>query len=978
MNRATHSPHVLIIVENLPVPLDRRVWLECQALVRRGYRVSVICPKGPGDPARQRLDGVDIYKYKPAPEANGTLGFIREFAYSWLCTGWLSLKVRRRRRIDIIQACNPPDTFWLLALLWRPFGVTFVFDHHDLNPELFISRFGEPRTLVKKLEYQGLLWLERATFRTADRIISTNESYRAIAVKRGGRRPDEVTVVRSGPDTRRMRPIYPDHPRGADEINLVYLGIMGPQDGVDQVLLVVDELVHRRGRTNVTATLLGFGDCLAALIAQSTALGLDGHVTFTGRVDKVAIAEHLSRADIGLCPDLRTPLNDLSTMNKTMEYMAYGLPAVSFDLVETRVSGGDTLLYVPSGDVAAFADAVESLMDDPALRADLGARARSRVATLLDWRPQAQAYLSVFDALSGNRQPALPATTEDDAPVADRDPEGRLYVDLDDAEEFDRFLRHRSARVEWTDTMLSARTSLHDLLSQAAATTPDAPALSYRNTTLSYAETWRAAGAAAAHLLSLGLQPGDRVAIYLEKRLETVAAIFGVSAAGGVFVPVNHVLKSAQVGHILADSGAEVLITSADRLSQLAQVLPDTRVAHVIVVDDAAPDPAAPWQIHRWADGQQAAAGDPRRPHAIDLDPAAILYTSGSTGPPKGVVLSHRNLIVGAESVATYLENTSDDVILSVLPLSFDAGLSQVTTAFSVGAHCVLMNYLLPREVPQLCARYGVTGLTCVPPLWLALADLDWPEAATRRMRYWANTGGRMPRATLDRLRRILPTADPFLMYGLTEAFRSTYLDPAEVDRRPDSIGKAIPNAEVLVLRPDGTPCAPGEEGELVHRGALVALGYWNDPVRTDERFRPVHPEQEWRAPERAVWSGDTVVADAEGFLYFVGRTDDMIKTSGYRVSPSEIEEAAHNTGLVRDAVAVGVDDAALGQRIVLMVTRAADTVDVTALVAALKQALPLYQVPSRIVVLDELHRSPNGKYDRTRLLTELASEVTD
>jgi acyl-CoA ligase (AMP-forming) (exosortase A-associated) len=978
MNRATKSPHVLIIVENLPVPLDRRVWLECQALIRRGYRVSVICPKGPGDPARQRIDGVQIYKYKAAPEANGTLGFVREFAYSWLYTAWLTLKVRSRRRIDIIQACNPPDSFWLLALLWRPFGVKFVFDHHDLNPELFISRFGEPRGILKSLEYRGLLWLERATFRSADRIISTNESYKAIAVKRGGRRPDEVTVVRSGPDTRRMRPIYPDRPRAAGEINLVYLGIMGPQDGVDQVLLVVDELVHGRGRTNVRATLLGFGDCLEALTAQSTALGLDDHVTFTGRVDKVAIAEHLSRADIGLCPDLKTPLNDLSTMNKTMEYMAYGLPGVSFDLVETRVSGGDTLLYVPSGDIAAFADAVESLIDDPQLRADLGRRARTRVATLLDWRPQAEAYLSVFDGLAGPARPPVPVPGTDDALAADRDPEGRLYVDLDDAEEFDRFLMQRSARVEWSATMMPARTSLHHLLSQAAALTPDAPALSYRNSTLSYAETWRMAGAAASQLLACGLAPGDRVAIYLEKRPETVASIFAVSAAGGVFVPINHVLRPAQVGHILTDSGAEVLITSADRLSQLALVLSGTRVRQVIVVDDSAPDPAASWQVHNWADGQ-ALAPITRRSSAIDIDPAAILYTSGSTGPPKGVVLSHRNLIVGAESVNTYLENTSADVILSVLPLSFDAGLSQVTTAFAVGAHCVLMNYLLPREVPQLCAQYNVTGLTCVPPLWLALADLPWPEAATRRMRYWANTGGRMPRTTLDRLRRIFRTADPFLMYGLTEAFRSTYLDPSEVDRRPDSIGKAIPNAEVLVLRPDGTPCAPGEEGELVHRGALVALGYWNDPVRTDERYRPVrHLEQEWRAPERAVWSGDTVVADDEGFLYFVGRTDDMIKTSGYRVSPSEIEEAAHNTGMVRDAVAIGVEDPALGQRIVLLATPTGGDLDVDLLVAALKRTLPLYMVPSRIVVREELHRSANGKYDRTRLLSELSSEVTE
>ncbi|MFF2271643.1 glycosyltransferase family 4 protein [Agromyces sp. NPDC058136] len=447
MTRAQGTgPHVLIIVENLPVPLDRRVWSECRALIARGYRVSVICPKGPGDPARQLIDGVRIYKYAPAPEAEGLLGFAWEFAYSWMRTAWLSLRVWRDRPFDLLQACNPPDTYWLLARLWRIRGVKFVFDHHDLNPELFVSRFGVPRGILKRLELRGLLWLERRTFRAAHRVISTNESYKAIAVRRGGRRPDEVTVVRSGPDTRAMRPVYPEHPRPVDEIDLVYLGIMGPQDGVDQVLLVVDELVHRRGRRNVTATLMGFGDCLRSLQAQAAALGLGDHVTFTGRVDRAEIADRLSAADIGLCPDLRTPLNNLSTMNKTMEYMAYALPSVAFDLTETRVSGGDAVLYVPSGSITAFADAVERLIDDPGLRAELGRRARSRVATVLDWRPQAEAYVSVYDGLSGFSRPG-PAVPPDTA-HAERDPEGRRYVDLDDAAEFDRFLIERGARVE--------------------------------------------------------------------------------------------------------------------------------------------------------------------------------------------------------------------------------------------------------------------------------------------------------------------------------------------------------------------------------------------------------------------------------------------------------------------------------------------------------------------------------------------------
>ncbi|MCB1297619.1 MAG: glycosyltransferase family 4 protein [Microthrixaceae bacterium] len=410
----------------------------------RGYRVSVICPKGPGDPARQHIDGVDIYKYAPAPEAKGILGFIWEFAYSWVRTAWLTLVVSRWGRFDIMQACNPPDTYWLLALLWRPWGVKFIFDHHDLNPELFISRFGVPNSIGQKVQYTGLRWLERRSFRAADRITSTNESYKAVAVRRGDRRPDEVTVVRSGPDTQQMRPIYPASPRPEEGINLAYLGIMGPQDGVDQALLVIDELVNKRGYKHVTATMLGFGDCLEELKQQSSELGLDAHVTFTGRVDRVEIAEYLSRADIGLCPDLKTPLNDLSTMNKTMEYMSYGLPAVSFDLAETRVSGGDTVQYVPSGDISAFADAVEKLMGDAELRVELGMKARERVSTELDWRPQAEAYVAVFDEVSGFSKPgpAVPAAEF----VAQVDAQGRAYVDLDDLEEFERYLRERRAQ----------------------------------------------------------------------------------------------------------------------------------------------------------------------------------------------------------------------------------------------------------------------------------------------------------------------------------------------------------------------------------------------------------------------------------------------------------------------------------------------------------------------------------------------------
>lgn len=516
------------------------------------------------------------------------------------------------------------------------------------------------------------------------------------------------------------------------------------------------------------------------------------------------------------------------------------------------------------------------------------------------------------------------------------------------------------------------RTQIHHLVEETAKTHGDAAALTYKDVTVTYSELWREVASAGSALKSLGICRGDRVAVYLDKRIETVAALFGTSAGDGVFVPVNPLLRPRQVGYIVRDCGARVLVTSPERLALLHQELQECKsVEHVVVVGQPpSAEPDCRYTVSSWpAAGEDEAAAA----RAIDADMAAILYTSGSTGQPKGVVLSHRNLIAGGESVSHYLGNNPDDVILSALPFSFDAGFSQLTTAFSVGAHVVLLNYALPADVVRLCARHGVTGLTGVPPLWIQIADQRWPEEAASHLRYFANTGGKMPKATLDKLRSLFPGAAPYLMYGLTEAFRSTYLDPAEVERRPGSIGKAIPNAEILVVRPDGSVCDPGEEGELVHRGALVAMGYWNDPERTAQRFRPAPARESGLcADEIAVWSGDTAVRDEDGFLYFVGRNDEMIKTSGYRVSPTEIEEAAYDTGLVTDAVAFGVEDMKLGQHVVLVVSPASGaTVDVDSLLARMRQALPLYMLPQRVEVRLEIPRSPNGKFDRALLRKE-------
>jgi acyl-CoA ligase (AMP-forming) (exosortase A-associated) len=517
---------------------------------------------------------------------------------------------------------------------------------------------------------------------------------------------------------------------------------------------------------------------------------------------------------------------------------------------------------------------------------------------------------------------------------------------------------------------------VHELVASSAERAPESVALRDKDRQLSYQELADSIDQSSAFFLKLGLARSERVAVYLEKRLEAVSALFGAAAAGGVFVPVNPLLKPDQVGHILNDCNVRVLVTSPERLELLRTTLAHCRDLRVVVVvgNVSAEVLDNGVEMIAWSEGLDA----PRQfgYRVIDTDMAAILYTSGSTGRPKGVVLSHRNLVAGAESVSRYLENRSDDRILSVLPLSFDYGLSQLTTAFRVGACAVLMNYLLPRDVVRTVERERITALAAVPPLWVQLAQLDWPAGITEHLRYITNSGGHMPKPTLDALRRQLPKTRPYLMYGLTEAFRSTYLPPEEVDRRPDSMGKAIPNAEILVVREDGTSCAPGEPGELVHRGIHVALGYWNDQEKTAERFKPV-PGKLAGLPltEMAVWSGDTVRMDEDGYLYFIGRRDEMIKTSGYRVSPTEVEEVAYATGLVAEVAAIGVAHPVLGQA-VLLVSYGPENGEPLGerLLNECKIKLPAFMVPTKVVIRHEpLPRNPNGKIDRKQLAVEFA-----
>jgi len=390
---------VLIIVQNLPVPFDRRVWLECQALVAAGYQVAVVCPKGKGDPAYEVIDTVELYKYRPYAPGGSKVSFVAEYAYSFLATAWHTLKARRKGRFAVIQACNPPDIFWPIGFAFRLIEKTrFVFDHHDLCPELFQSRFsGEPT-----LPYRGLRWLERTTHRTADHVISTNESYRDIAITRSGKSPSDVTVVRTGPDPQRLKrgAEDPEQRRGRKFL-AAYIGVMGPQDGVDIVVRAADIIVRELGRADIAFTLIGSGDSFNELVALRDELGLSGHVEFTGRAPDELVTRILSTADVGLSPDPKNPLNDVSTMNKTMEYLAFELPVVAFDLRETRVSAGDAAVYATPNDVHEYARAIVELVDDAPRCADLGKFGRARVENELAWSHQERAYLSVYEKLTG-------------------------------------------------------------------------------------------------------------------------------------------------------------------------------------------------------------------------------------------------------------------------------------------------------------------------------------------------------------------------------------------------------------------------------------------------------------------------------------------------------------------------------------------------------------------------------------------------
>ena len=505
-------------------------------------------------------------------------------------------------------------------------------------------------------------------------------------------------------------------------------------------------------------------------------------------------------------------------------------------------------------------------------------------------------------------------------------------------------------------------------LRNSAKRAPEKEALVHGEQRLSYRQLARQCAGLASALRKAGVCRGDRVGIYLDASVPQVISIFGVSQSAAVYVPINSLLHADQVMHIARDCGMRALIISAAKVAALSEVLPQIPSLELLIVVGTGELPAVPQAVKQFDECCAERPPDRWIDEGIEKDLAAILYTSGSTGKPKGVMLSHGNVMAGSRIVSTYLGITEEERILAVLPFSFDAGMNQMMTAFEQGGTLVLINFTFAREIVQVLIRERVTGLAGVPTLWSLLAQPNstLSKQPMTHLRYITNTGGAMPQSVLAVLRQTLPTTKIFLMYGLTEAFRSTYLPPEELDRRPTSMGKAIPDTEILVLDEEGKICKPGQPGELVHRGPTVSLGYWNRPEETARALRPnplLPPEM--GDCERVCYSGDLVKTDEDGFLYFIGRRDTMIKSSGFRISPTEVEEVFYQTGKVRGAAVIGLPDEVLGQVIkAFVVPRDGDGLDTEELLAICGEKMPRYMVPKFIEVLSELPKTSSGKVD--------------
>ncbi len=514
---------------------------------------------------------------------------------------------------------------------------------------------------------------------------------------------------------------------------------------------------------------------------------------------------------------------------------------------------------------------------------------------------------------------------------------------------------------------------LHDIIKNANQIAPNKIALLHNGAGLTYNEIYQQSSKFANYLLSAGVIKGDRVCFYLEKRFEKVISIFAISMAGGAFVPIRRLCRAHQVIHIINDCDAGILITTASRIPAILQNIEQTPTLNTIISIGEYDSCSIPEGIRLiyWNDIMESGALTPYRDiRGSEHDLAAILYTSGSTGKPKGVVLNHLNIVAGAIKVSEYLKMTENDRLLSILTFGFDYGLNQLTTSFLNCAQLILFDYLFPRDILRAVEKYEVTGLAAVATTWIQLLQTSWENTSMDSLRFITNSGGSIPVKFVKELRTRIPDTDIYLMYGLTEAFRSTYLDPSMVDQFPNSIGKAISGEEILVLDKYDRPVEPGQVGELVHRGVLVAQGYWGEKELTAERFRK-NPLQLPEVPidETVVYSGDFIKIDADGYLYFEGRKDEMIKSAGNRISPTEIEEILYNSGFISEAVALGIPHEIYGQVVLVVLSlQSHEKKSENDILLYCRSTMPPFMVPHEILIWDKLPRNTNGKLDRASI----------
>jgi acyl-CoA ligase (AMP-forming) (exosortase A-associated) len=520
------------------------------------------------------------------------------------------------------------------------------------------------------------------------------------------------------------------------------------------------------------------------------------------------------------------------------------------------------------------------------------------------------------------------------------------------------------------------------LLEASAERVPDKPFLVEAEQTLTFAETLDRSRRIAGALFKIGVRKGDHVGILLDKSIGQVLAMFGVWLAGGAVVIINPILTKEQIFHILRDCLIRTLVTSdakvgGDPSGARTKVGTSELTAAGIrgVLRFGGKKPLG-FEAET-AIGTECEGIDPLEKEVPQItdDTSHIIYTSGSTGMPKGIVVSHGNSIDGAKIVSQYTGLVGDDRILGALPLNFDYGFNQLMDAALLGATLVLHTFFMPNDLLGVLERERISVFAGMPPIWLKLFNPKLSDPTKPRdfsnLRVITNSGGKVPVPVVRKLRSLFPQTRIFLMYGLTEAFRSTFLDPSEIDRRPESIGKAVPNVEVFVLNKAGRECGPDEEGELVHRGALITKGYWNAPEKTAEVFRP-NPllGEANRHLETVVFSGDIVKKDPEGFLTYVGRSDAMIKTKGYRVSPTEVEELLAGVEGVAECVACGYEN---NDEILLraFVTLSQPNATPEEILLHCKKHFPFYLVPDDLVVLSKFPLTANGKIDRNQTIRE-------